>query len=94
MKIMSIFTVLCSSLLSKNLDERVRAFNSISKETMDEIEHDISGLFTDDYVKTLTGLSCMNTSVEDVRKREDSFNEMTNIFDDRMINLRLMLFLL
>ena len=90
---MSKFTVLCTSLLSKNLDERVRAFNSISKDIMDEIQDDVDALFTDEYIQTLTGLSCMNTSPEDVKKREAAFNQMTNLFDERMVNLRMMLFL-
>jgi len=76
------------------MDERLRAFSSITVEDMDEVGADFDALFTTNYVKKRIGDLAANTlTKEQVDEREKIFNQMTNLFDDRMVKLKTILFL-
>lgn len=85
--------ILCTSLLSKNLDERVRAFNSITQELMSEYGTEFDAIFCDQAVLANAANTSENITKQGVDARLLAHKKMTNIFDSRMEDLRNKLFL-
>lgn len=85
---------LASSLLSSCYDERVRAFNSILIEDMNENEEFFESILDKQFIDGRAAISMSNASKEDVDARVKMFESMTNTFDERMVTLRDVLFLI
>jgi hypothetical protein len=85
--------ILCISLLSQNLDERVRSFNSITPELMDEFGAEFDEIFSDQAVLANAANTTDNITKKGVDARLEAHGKMTNTFNNRMEDLRNKLFL-
>ena len=86
--------VIAQSLMSDDYAERVRCFNSLSKEVLDDVWDFLSAILSDDAVK-IRALSSYNQITEKgVKAREKMFKEMVNCCDPRLQELKSKVFLM
>ena len=87
-------TMIAQSLISDDYNERVRCFNSLTQELLDDLWPVLSVLLSDDFVKTRSATNYEQITHRGVEARERMFEQMTNECDPRLSELRAKVFLL